>query len=486
MPQIDQSVLDGMLKTGSINKEAYDRLKQQFVLKQNQMNEQDQGPRVPVVETPKADVKEPKVEAPNVEAPKVTKSKAATHTKQDAVQEQESTQAQVQEQVQLPSDTKTLLATSQSAEVTDETIAAQKRLVSDVAKQQAKIEALHDMAAAAGAVGYAEGVAEAHARYVAKQAALMKEREELVLEYESRHSEVMNELRSKQVDPFRIFKNMQTKDKILLTLSTFLAGLGGGTNQVLSMINSAIDADIRAQIADNQRLLDIARAEESAYNKMMKVYDDKMAAALAVKSASLDIVQAKIDEVMLPLKNERQIAELQLLKQQIAKQQAELQAQLLAAMQQNPAVQKRLTLAEKVASIQDPKLREIALKEYETEKQYERVARHMNNEFSKVAEALSGANRALAGDDIERLKTNMIQAYEAVTGDNIKQNEKAVESVLGGFLPGRFSTKSKIEEKRQEFLNFLAEQRNIRTRTLIDLGITNEIKPISSFKKVTK
>ena len=461
MPQIDKKVLDGMLKSGLLKKEAYDKLlaeQNSSVIGATEAPSKPEKPSVPAGSAETAVTEQKPVEQPDV---------------------QSAEEQQVSEKAALtPPDV------TESPKVADATLAAKKQMMSEMAKNEAKIAALQDMAAAAGAVGYAEGVAEAHARYIAKQAAIEREKEELTFEFENRYQNVLGELKSQSIDAFRIFKKMDTKDKVLLAISSALAGLSGGSNQVMAMINQAIDADIRAQMAEANKLLDVAKAEESAYTKMLKAFDDKMAAALAVKNASLEIIQAKLDETMLPLKNERQKLEIQQLKHNIAKLQLEIQQQLMATMQSNPQVERRLNTVEKIASINDKDVKNVALKEYDVEKQFVTTTRQIDEEFRKVSEKVQGLGRVTAGDDIEVLRVKMINAYEAVTGDSIKQNEKAIDSILGGFLPSRFDRQEKINEKRKAFLSFLAEQRNNRVKTLIDLGIVSEIKPVNAFTKV--
>ena len=78
----------------------------------------------------------------------------------------------------------------------------------------------------------------------------------------------------------------------------------------------------------------------------------------------------------------------------------------------------------------------------------------------------------------------MINAYEAVTGNDIKQNEKAIDAMLGGFLPEFTDGEKDIKEKQQRFEKFLVEQKNARTKTLQTLGITTPEVDRSQFKKV--
>jgi len=50
-----------------------------------------------------------------------------------------------------------------------------------------------------------------------------------------------------QVDPKRIFKDMNTGNKIMLAIGVGMAGVGGGTNNALTHIQNLMDKDIEAQ-----------------------------------------------------------------------------------------------------------------------------------------------------------------------------------------------------------------------------------------------
>lgn len=398
-------------------------------------------------------------------------------------------QAQVQSANDKPAEV-TQPNTSAAVEPKDATIAAGNTLNLEQVKTAAAQNAVLDIQDAVAKVGYAKAVAKAYDDELLRQGMIEQEKERLVTEYAAKHEAIFESLKNQSIDPNRWWKNKSTGDKVMLGVATFLAGVGGGPNQVLAMIQNAVDADIRSQVADLQRAELMQKNSDSVFAAYQKLYNDKALASLATKEAMLRGVESKLVELELPLKNELQKLNLRKLRAEVEALRLQTSSQLKAAAAASPAVQSQLSVAEKVASIQDKGLRDIALKEYEVTKLFPTVRKQVQDAYRDAMEfSVKRATSKLPfvgkkPNEDDQLKTVLINAYETVTGNEIRQNEKAIDTVLGGYLPEPLDGADAIKEKMQKFEKFLVEQKNAKTKTLIDLGIISPEVDRSQFKKV--
>lgn len=462
---LSEKVIQGLFAEGKISKDQRDRLLGLFKTAPKKMSD---GGLIPAGKPPVSNSPASAKPAPGVAANNAPAADSSVSPGPEAA---------------LPAQGADPVATSEPIVAKDATIAAGNQLKLEQAKTQAAIQATADIQDAVAKVGYAKAVASVYDQELQRQSMIEAEKARLMQDYVARHESIFAQIADKSIDPNRWWKNRSTGDKVLLSVGAFLAGLGGGENQVLRMIQNAIDSDIRAQVADLQRVEMQGKQADSIYKAYKDLYGDQTAASLATKEAMLRGIEAKISELELPMKNEIQKLQLQKLRAEIESLRLSTQEKLKSVVMASPEYQSKLSTVEKIAQISDSKLKDAAMKEYEIEKTFPVLRKQVQDAFNEAASF--NAKRTFKSPDADqRLRTALINAYEAVTGNDIKQNEKAISAILGGFMPEWSDTQSDIKEKQMKFEKFLVEQKNARTGTLQSLGIISPEFDRSQFKKV--
>lgn len=141
------------------------------------------------------------------------------------------------------------------------------------------------------------------------------------------------------IDPRRLYGNQGVAGGILLGLSTFLAGLGGGTNQVLQMINESIDRDINAQKEQHDSLRGNI---DNAYKMFKLQYPEDP--ELAMKIYHNQYVQTMLNSLAAKTQSSEAKLRHQELSQKYADQRSKLLKDLLTSRSNNFFKEKELQL----------------------------------------------------------------------------------------------------------------------------------------------
>lgn len=107
-----------------------------------------------------------------------------------------------------------------------------------------------------------------------------------------------DELARQAVDPGRIWANRTTGEKVMAGIGMFLGAFGAaankGVNPSVSIIQDAIDRDIKAQQANIQTKKDVYTARQGLYSDMLATFKDRRVAEEAARAAYLDNAQLTV------------------------------------------------------------------------------------------------------------------------------------------------------------------------------------------------
>jgi hypothetical protein len=115
-------------------------------------------------------------------------------------------------------------------------------------------------------------------------------------------SMVNDYMKSSAIDPNRIWNNANTGGKIMAGISMLLGGLGaglaGGPNQGIAMIDKMVDRDIDAQKAELEKKRTGMGMQQNLVGMMRSQLGDNEAAMLAAKRVALDNVEMQMKKTM--------------------------------------------------------------------------------------------------------------------------------------------------------------------------------------------
>lgn len=143
--------------------------------------------------------------------------------------------------------------------------------------------------------------------------ALQQERQRALDEARRNMEVARQEAFGASVDPSRFWLNKSTGEKILAGVSIFLGGFGagltGGPNQALGIINQAIVNDIEAQKAElekKQRGFDNA---SNTYARVRELFNNEERTQLAMEALAKEKVQMQLKSLASGLKSSQQLAQ---------------------------------------------------------------------------------------------------------------------------------------------------------------------------------
>lgn len=120
----------------------------------------------------------------------------------------------------------------------------------------------------------------------------MEEVNQQVQEVKERAVALQSQMAEKKIDPDRFWNSRTTGQKVMLGIGTFLSGYGGGgNNQVLDMIDTAIQRDIAAQQENYERMGERAN---NMVSMMSSLYKPGFEAAKMARVMALENIKNKL------------------------------------------------------------------------------------------------------------------------------------------------------------------------------------------------
>lgn len=145
-----------------------------------------------------------------------------------------------------------------------------------------------------------------NSEYQRRQAAGMAEADQIrsrTKDMTDKYESMVNDFqKSAAVDPNRLWNNANTGGKIMAGISMLLGGLGaglaGGPNQGLAMIDKMIDKDIDAQRMDLEKKKSTMGMQQNLVGMMRSNFGDNEASMMAAKRIALDNVEMQLKKTM--------------------------------------------------------------------------------------------------------------------------------------------------------------------------------------------
>lgn len=134
-------------------------------------------------------------------------------------------------------------------------------------------------------------------RLQAEQQLNEQKRQETLAAEHSKLNQSIEEYGNLQVDPKRLYKNMDTGDKVFAAIGLILGAFGKNGNTAVDVLQNAINRDIDAQKADMAVKGDQLNAKKGIYSQMMARFGDERQAEAATRLAYLQNAQLKTQEI---------------------------------------------------------------------------------------------------------------------------------------------------------------------------------------------
>lgn len=162
-------------------------------------------------------------------------------------------------------------------------------------EQQKQGAIMEQAAQASAAETEAEAMREAYEETLDANSEATRQMEEVnqqVQEVKERAVALQSQMAEKKIDPDRFWNSRTTGQKVMLGIGTFLSGLGGGgNNQVLDMIDTAIQRDIAAQQENYERMGERAN---NMVSMMSSLYKPGFEAAKMARVMALENIKNKL------------------------------------------------------------------------------------------------------------------------------------------------------------------------------------------------
>lgn len=99
----------------------------------------------------------------------------------------------------------------------------------------------------------------------------------------------------KEIDPHRFFRDMSVPKKMLASLSIFMAGRGGDSNEMVDYFETMIGKDIEAQIADKEALIKSGTVIGNMFNSIIAAGGTEIGALAGLAKLQLDHLDMMIN-----------------------------------------------------------------------------------------------------------------------------------------------------------------------------------------------
>jgi hypothetical protein len=118
-------------------------------------------------------------------------------------------------------------------------------------------------------------------------------------DFNAKSLQLADDIRQQKVDPNRLYGNADAGTRVSLliggALGGMMAGLNGGENQFLKMVQGQIDRDVAAQESNYNRQKDYLSQRNSIYGQMRQQYGDARLANQAYRQAQLEGYKTQIE-----------------------------------------------------------------------------------------------------------------------------------------------------------------------------------------------
>ncbi len=267
------------------------------------------------------------------------------------------------------------------------------------------------------------------------------------------------------IDPERYWNNKSTGQKVGMAIAVALGGVGGGTNQVMQMIDNNITRDIEAQKAEASKFKTAADLKNNIYSNMLAQFNSEVAATTATRLAKMSIIETQIrkqeaatNSLMVKANAQKMLGELGLKK-------AELQQNLLKQYQTSPAFMAYDSTMQKIRTLPE-NLQGKAYEELKDQEQHE-----------KGVVVIGDALQTMF-DNKARITPTQRQNYDAAKAIMLSntselfggKSESEFENMAEGFASGRFATKEAFEKQKEMLFN---KYKSLKSYPLLDrMGVT--------------
>lgn len=226
----------------------------------------------------------------------------------------------------LPGREQYALSTTETAPVTPETQALLQQTGADFATAQSGAQAQERRQFEIAADAQRQ-MAEAQAAEQARQVEAERARQAQINDRMAAFDNTIRRVQEQRIDPEGFFGGdfgRRIGAGILVALGQFAAGLTGGENAALGIINRAIDRNLESQRANMQNAREGARLEGQALSQFQNLLGDERAAEDAARAAHLAAVQSRLQGMIASARPD-QVASLQKLSNAIQAAQAAAQ-----------------------------------------------------------------------------------------------------------------------------------------------------------------